>query len=71
VTFVSGLSVVSVQGDINGNTVSVAIPATASGQTYVFITNASESSSVPDTDVLFGPAILEVAPAAPTLDNSQ
>lgn len=69
-TFASGLSVISEQGSINGKTVSAAIPAGVSGQTYVFITSKSENGTVADADILFGPAILEVAPPAPALDNS-
>ena len=70
VTFVSGLSFASVQGTINGNTVVATIPSIASGQTYVFITSVAETTQVPDADILFGPAIVEVAPAPPTLDYS-
>ena len=68
VTFASGLSVASVQGSINGAVVSAVIPAIAQGQTYVFITSKSENSTVPDADILFGPAIIEVAPPAPVID---
>ena len=70
VTFASGLSVASVQGTINGNVVVATIPAIAMGQTYVFITSESEGSTVADADVLFGPAIIEVAPPAPVIDYS-
>ena len=70
VTFASGLTVVSEYGSINGKTVSAAIPAGVSGQTYVFITSKSENATVPDSDILFGPAILEVAPPAPVSDPS-
>jgi hypothetical protein len=60
VTFVSGLAVTSVQGTANGQNVNVAIPATASGQTYVFITNAPASNGKLDiTTVVAGPAIVE------------
>ena len=68
VTFASGLSVASVQGSITGNVVSATIPSIAMGQTYVFITTASETSGVPDADILFGPAIIEIAPAPPVID---
>ena len=70
VTFASGLSVASVQGQINGNTVTANIPAIAMGQTYVFITSVAETTMVNDADILFGPAIIEVAPPSPPLDNS-
>ena len=68
VTFASGLSVASVQGSIQGNVVVATIPAIAMGQTYVFITTVAETMSVPDADILFGPAIIEVAPPAPVID---
>ena len=29
------------------------------GQTYVFVTNTDDEGSVPDSTILFGPAILE------------
>lgn len=70
VTFASGLSVASVQGSITDNVVVATIPAIAQGQTYVFITKASENTTVPDADILFGPAIIEVAPPAPVIDFS-
>jgi hypothetical protein len=69
VTFVSGLSVTSVALSGSGTTFSAAVPATASGQTYVFVTNANVTA-ITDAVVLFGPAITDVTPAAPTLDYS-
>jgi hypothetical protein len=68
VTFASGLSVASVQGSINGKVVVATIPASASGQTYVFVTKSSQNATVPDADIWFGPAIIEVAPPAPVID---
>lgn len=84
VTFVSGLSVVSVKGETNGksssalcnfesmeadnsqgNTTSAAIPKEAQGQTYVFISCSDVEMKLDDGAILFGPAILEVAPPAP------
>jgi hypothetical protein len=60
VTFVSGLMITSVKpSNINGATVSVAIPSIAKGQTYVFITNSDVEGTFSDSAVLFGPAVLE------------
>lgn len=60
VTFVSGLGVTSAQGTVSGRTVSVAIPAAAMGQTYVFLTSAAAANGKLDTTtVLNGPAIVE------------
>jgi hypothetical protein len=59
VTFISGLNVVSVQGNIEGNSIMVTIPSVARGQTYVLITNADIEGTLVDSAVLFGPAIVE------------
>ena len=59
VTFISGLSVVSVQGTIAGDSVTVTIPNVAQGQTYVLITNGDVEGTLVDSKVLFGPAIVE------------
>lgn len=67
VTFISGLAIVSLQGDISGNTVTVTIPDVAMGQTYVLITNSDVEGTLMDSAVLFGPAIVEVMPPAPTV----
>lgn len=69
-TFVSGLSVVSVPGDISGMDISAAIPSVAMGQTYVFVTSADQEGTLSDAAVLFGPAILEVYPPAVVLNYS-
>lgn len=70
VTFVNGLSVVSVAGTISGSSISAEIPAVAEGQTYVFVTSSDQEGTLTDAAVLFGPAILEVYPPAPTLNYS-
>lgn len=70
VTFVSGLSVVSVPGTINGQTISAAVPSVAQGQTYVFVTKSDVETTFSDSAVLFGPAIVEVTPPTPTLNYS-
>jgi hypothetical protein len=69
-TFVNGLNVVSVAGMIDGMSISAPIPTVAAGQTYVFVTSSDQEGTLSDAAVLFGPAILEVAPAAPMVDYS-
>ena len=61
VTFVSGLSVVSVPGtiDADGVDITAVIPSIAQGQTYVFITSSDVEGTFSDSAVLFGPAVLE------------
>jgi hypothetical protein len=70
VTFVSGLSTTSVAPTMVGSEISAIIPATASGQSYAFITSGNVTSSITDSDILFGPAIVEVTPPSPTFDIS-
>ncbi|KAI1629059.1 ferritin-like domain-containing protein [Exophiala viscosa] len=70
VTFISGLSVVSVQGTISGADIMVEVPAVAMGQTYVFITSKDIEGTFVDANVVFGPAIIEVAPPAPVINDS-
>lgn len=70
-TFVSGLMVVSVPATINGADVQAPIPSAAMGQTYVFVTKNNVNGTFADASVLFGPAILEVAPGAPMIDYSE
>lgn len=73
-TFVNGLVVTSIDATIAGKVVSGAIPATiVGGQTYVYVTSTDlegDFSDFDDTKVLFGPAVLEVKPAAPVIDYS-
>lgn len=70
VTFVSGLSTTSVTGTAIGDMVSAIVPATAAGQSYAFITNAETNTTVMDSMVLFGPAIVEVTPPSPMFDTT-
>jgi hypothetical protein len=70
VTFINGLSVVSVKGTISGMSISAAIPSVAMGQTYVLVTSSDQEGTLSDAAVLFGPAILEVYPPTPTLNYS-
>jgi len=67
-TFVSGLDTISVPG-VNANGMLTAqIPAKTQGQTYAFVTKDAATGAIQDSQVLFGPAILEVTPDAPTFD---
>lgn len=68
VTFISGLAVESVAGTVSGMSITAAIPASSMGQTYVVLTNKNEMGKLNDTDVLAGPAIVEVVPPAPVLN---
>ena len=67
VTFVNGLGVTSVKGKVHGMTISAEIPKTVEGQAYVFVTKKDVETTFDDSAVVFGPAILEVAPQPPTL----
>ncbi|KAH9822954.1 Ferritin-like domain [Teratosphaeria destructans] len=70
VTFVSGLAVVSVEGTVKGSEISAVIPKEASGQVYVFVTK-SKITSIVDSEIVAGPAIVEVAPAPPAIDYNE
>lgn len=59
VTFVSGLSVVSMMGEVNDVAISAMIPPGISGQSYVFVTSSDTQGKIDDAAVLFGPAVLE------------
>lgn len=68
VTFVSGLSIVSVKANSYANGMIMAtVPKGIEGQSYAFITK-DNSGFVNDTTILFGPAIIEVTPSSPTFD---
>ena len=71
VTFVSGLTIVSVTPTMSGDMISAMIPDTISGQSYAFITSSMTNMSVTDEMVLFGPTVVEVTPPAPMFDISQ
>ena len=71
VTFVSGLTTTSVAGTMEGDMVSVVIPATIQGQSYAFITNQNVTAGIMDSMILFGPAVLEVTPPSPMFDLSE
>lgn len=72
VTFVSGLDTVSVAGTNTNGMIAAAVPAQIEGQTYAFVTSSAVATggSIQDSQVLFGPAILEVTPGSPTIDDT-
>lgn len=71
VVFVSGLSTTSVTPTTVGGMIAAVIPATAMGQTYVFLSSSPTNGSITDQMILYGPAIIEVTPPAPTFDLSE
>lgn len=69
--FVNGLDTIYVPiTEAVGSLFTAKIPATASGQTYVFLTKGENTGPVTDDIVLNGPAIVEVTPGSPTFDPS-
>ena len=73
VVFVNGLDTIAVTpSQVVDAVVTAQIPATVSGQTYVFITSdkPADGAGISDGIVLFGPAIIEVTPSSPTFDTS-
>ena len=71
VTFINGLMTTAVPATMSGDVISAMVPMTAQGQTYAFITNADPGNgTIMDSMVLYGPAIIEVTPPAPTFDIS-
>lgn len=68
ITFVSGIDTISAPGANAGGMLTAQIPAKMSGQTYAFVTKEAATGAILDNQVLFGPAILEVTPDAPTID---
>ncbi|EXJ85743.1 hypothetical protein A1O1_06111 [Capronia coronata CBS 617.96] len=61
VTFVAGLNVISVGAQISQTGIDVAIPGGIGGQVYIFITIVDITGGrLSDSEVLFGPAIMEV-----------
>lgn len=59
VTFISGLTVVSVIAQISDTMLTAAIPAGVSGQVYCMVTSADAQGVFDASAVLFGPAVLE------------
>lgn len=58
-TFVSGLSTISVQATISAASIEAAVPEGISGQSYVFVTKTAISVTIMDSDVVSGPAVME------------
>ncbi|MCJ1228789.1 hypothetical protein MMC12_005452 [Toensbergia leucococca] len=74
VVFVNGLYTLGVTPTMDGSMISAVIPEAVSGQTYAFVTNsmpATNMSSIMDSMILYGPAIIEVTPPSPTFDLSE
>ena len=71
VTFLSGLATTSVAATYENGKITTTVPDTAAGQTYALLTNKNVTSALSDSDVIAGPAIVEVTPASPTFDVSQ
>lgn len=67
VTFVSGLDVLPMTADIENEMIKVDVPGEVSGQSYAFITS-DNSGNLTDSNILFGPAVLEITPSSPTFD---
>jgi len=69
-TFVSGLDVTSVKAtkDKKAGYYTAAVPETTFGQTYVLLTKNDANGTVADSNVVAGPAILEVCSGEPTLN---
>jgi hypothetical protein len=69
-TYVNGLTTKSVKPhSFDETSFGANVPEDISGQTYVFVTS-SNVTSVMDSNILFGPAIIELAPDQPTIDFS-
>ena len=58
-TFVSGVTIISVQASISVNVIEASVPESISGQSYVFVTKTAISGTIADGDIISGPAVLE------------
>jgi Ferritin-like domain len=67
-TFVSGIDTISVPGKNENGMLTAEIPAKTQGQAYAFVTKEETTGAIQDSQVLFGPAILEVTADAPAFD---
>ena len=65
VTFVNGLTIMSMPATVNGNTVTATVPEAIGGVTYAILTNTN-TTAIMDSQVIAGPAIIEVTPDSPT-----
>jgi hypothetical protein len=70
VTFVNGLTIMSVDATVDNGMITSTIPTVVSGQTYALVTKNNVTSAIDDSMVIAGPAILEVTPNSPTFDPS-
>lgn len=71
VVFVNGLDTIYVLiSQAAGQLFTAKIPATVSGQTYVFLAKDKKDGPITDDNVCNGPAIIEVTPNSPTYDTS-
>ncbi|KAH7418930.1 ferritin-like domain-containing protein [Cadophora sp. MPI-SDFR-AT-0126] len=69
-TFVSGLNVAAVAPQsMSGGMFMVEVPMMVEGQSYVFLTK-DNSGNLTDSNIVAGPAILEVTPLSPTFNIS-
>lgn len=68
-TFVNGLSITTVKGNITEGSIEGTIPSNVRGQAYVFVTK-DNSGNLTDSSIISGPAILEVTPPSPAFDLS-
>jgi hypothetical protein len=71
VTFCNGLETISMAATVANGIISTTIPLTVSGQTYAFATNQNVTGTLLDSQIISGPAIVEVTPNAPTFDISE
>ena len=70
VTFISGLSTMSMPATYSNCMIYTNIAPTAMGQSYAILTNANVTSTITDSMVIAGPAVLEVTPDSPIFDLS-
>ncbi|QSZ37402.1 hypothetical protein DSL72_009500 [Monilinia vaccinii-corymbosi] len=67
-TFVSGLDAIAVESDIDSDGLIMAeVPMNISGQSYAFLTK-DNSGNLSDSNIIAGPAIIEVTSSSPTFD---
>ncbi|TGO26233.1 hypothetical protein BPAE_0063g00020 [Botrytis paeoniae] len=67
-TFASGLDTIAVESQVGSDgLIMTAVPINISGQSYAFLTN-DNSGTLTDSNIIAGPAIIEVTPDSPTFD---
>lgn len=68
ITFVSGLDAIAVESQVGSDgLIMAAVPTAISGQSYAFLTK-DNSGNLSDTNIIAGPAIIEVTPGSPTFN---